>query len=613
MNQDTRKDPRAKVLTMTVRYKSATLDEFIEHHSYDVSRGGMFIKTPSPFPPGTLLKFEVKIADEQRLMQGVGRVVWKREANDSNDARPAGMGVKFIKIDDESRRTIERLVDARGGDGDNAFDQGNAPRAPVASPPTSSTAPTKPLEQPPAAAARSRKSTVIGLGAMKPSGISGSSQRAVTISSGPPRTVTPSPPQAQEKPAETFFPKTDSRAGMPPVEDQTMMKQAKELLADAMRYAGGTAEDVKAAAKASSIPPHIPRPEPHKSVPPRPTAKVEVPRKSSPFQEQSEEGEAATTIWRATEAAALLAESMKDSEPPPQGEEIHGRITARPPAEAAEPEPRFRDSEPATTPGTSTEEERGSAGKVAVAPPLPTKLKPEHVEDEAPASEPPKPAAKPAAAKAPVSVSERPSSRTRASQAMMEAANEAASEGGGGGKGVFALLALAAAAGIGFYLTRPPAAAPEPPPAPVEVAKPAPTPEPTPVATAPETPPSAAVSAAPAESASAAPPSSASAEAPKAPEPPAGAAPAKPEPEVAEKPTKPAPRRVVVPRRAPVKKKAEPVLSGEESETPPAEAAPKPPADAAPEAPPPTPAPQTPTPPSPTPPPATKPLGDNPY
>ena len=32
MAQDTRKDPRAKVLSMTVRYKSATVDEFIEHH-----------------------------------------------------------------------------------------------------------------------------------------------------------------------------------------------------------------------------------------------------------------------------------------------------------------------------------------------------------------------------------------------------------------------------------------------------------------------------------------------------------------------------------------------------------------------------------------------------
>src|SRR6187551_3254923 len=123
MAQDTRKDPRAKVLTMTVRYKSATLDEFIEHHSHDVSRGGMFIKTPSPFPPGTLLKFEVKIASDEKVMQGVGRVVWKREPSDSNDARPPGMGVKFIKIDDTSRGVIDQLVVKSGG-GETAFDQG---------------------------------------------------------------------------------------------------------------------------------------------------------------------------------------------------------------------------------------------------------------------------------------------------------------------------------------------------------------------------------------------------------------------------------------------------------------------------------------------------------
>src|SRR5215216_2631215 len=117
MGQETRKDPRAKVLTMTVRYKSATLDEFIEHHSHDVSRGGMFIKTPSPFPPGTLLKFEVKIAEDQKVIQGVGRVVWKRESEGSDRERPNGMGVKFIKIDDASRKTIDQLVGSRGDAG----------------------------------------------------------------------------------------------------------------------------------------------------------------------------------------------------------------------------------------------------------------------------------------------------------------------------------------------------------------------------------------------------------------------------------------------------------------------------------------------------------------
>lgn len=123
MGQNTRKDPRAKVLSMTVRYRSATLGEFIEHHSYDVSRGGMFIKTSSPFPAGTLLKFEVKIADEQRVMQGVGRVVWKRDEPGESSDEPAGMGIKFIKIDEASRTMIERLLESRRDWGPGAYER----------------------------------------------------------------------------------------------------------------------------------------------------------------------------------------------------------------------------------------------------------------------------------------------------------------------------------------------------------------------------------------------------------------------------------------------------------------------------------------------------------
>src|ERR1700689_1380144 len=125
MAQDTRKDPRAKVLSMTVRYKSATVDEFIEHHSHDVSRGGIFIKTPSPFPPGTLLKFEIRIQDEQSVLAGVGRVVWKREPSESSDVSPGGMGVKFIKIDDKSKGIIQKLVEAQAG-GVSAYDAGKS-------------------------------------------------------------------------------------------------------------------------------------------------------------------------------------------------------------------------------------------------------------------------------------------------------------------------------------------------------------------------------------------------------------------------------------------------------------------------------------------------------
>src|SRR5690606_12707398 len=234
MAQDTRKDPRAKVLTMTVRYKSATLDEFIEHHSYDVSRGGMFIKTPSPFPPGTLLKFEVKIADDQKLMQGVGRVVWKRESTEASPEKPAGMGVKFIKVDEESKRVIGQLVSSRGDDSQSAFDAGRASGAPPAGPPrptpsTPAAAKSAPSQPAPRASAQpgprpenARKGTMIGLG-------------AIAAKAAEPEPAAPAP--AAES---SFFPETDSKKDLPPPEDRTVMKQAAELLEDALREAGGS-------------------------------------------------------------------------------------------------------------------------------------------------------------------------------------------------------------------------------------------------------------------------------------------------------------------------------------------------------------------------------------
>lgn len=171
---------------MTVRYKSATLDEFIEHHSHDVSCGGMFIKTPQPFTRGTLLKFEVRIAGDKKVMQGVGRVVWKRELAVADTEHPAGMGVSFIKLDEESRRLIDQLVHSRDGEA-SAFD---AERA---------------------GAGVDAESTV-GLGT-DPIPTAGSK----APSSGP-----------------SFFPKGEP-AEQPPPEDRTVMKQAAELLEEALR------------------------------------------------------------------------------------------------------------------------------------------------------------------------------------------------------------------------------------------------------------------------------------------------------------------------------------------------------------------------------------------
>ena len=88
----------------------------------DISGGGVFIKAKKPLAVGTLLKFEFVLQDQSTLIHGVGRVVWRREEVDATENNPAGMGIKFIKMDPGSRGVVQRIVDERALPG--AFDRG---------------------------------------------------------------------------------------------------------------------------------------------------------------------------------------------------------------------------------------------------------------------------------------------------------------------------------------------------------------------------------------------------------------------------------------------------------------------------------------------------------
>jgi len=101
-----RKQPRAK-LALVARYRSPTAFEYVEEQCFDLSSGGMFISSPSPAPAGTLLKLEC-VADDEITISGVARVVWLREKPD--DDQPAGMGVKFVKLDPKGRQAIETIL-----------------------------------------------------------------------------------------------------------------------------------------------------------------------------------------------------------------------------------------------------------------------------------------------------------------------------------------------------------------------------------------------------------------------------------------------------------------------------------------------------------------------
>lgn len=357
MAQDTRKDPRAKVLSMTVRYKSATVDEFIEHHSHDVSRGGIFIKTPSPFPPGTLLKFEIRIQDEQSVLAGVGRVVWKRDAGESGTESPAGMGVKFIKIDDKSKGLIQRLVETQPEGTPSAFEAGkNGDGSGASADDVSSDDATKKIEAPAAAGAtkpaQKRASTMLGLGSIGGSAKGDDKKESTSTKSA-----------AKD---EGFFPKTNPDKEMPPPEERTVMKQAAELLKQALAEAGGSLDDLKdlqaptkEEAKADSAK-EQPKPAAAVVVGKEPETKKDDAKADSAKEPEAKKDDAKAEVVvvkataKADESAAKTKAAAKDDAPKTK------------PAEKAKPaaEERAVAAKPAPKPLLQEPEESGGSGKM---------------------------------------------------------------------------------------------------------------------------------------------------------------------------------------------------------------------------------------------------------
>jgi uncharacterized protein (TIGR02266 family) len=100
----------AAVVRLTVRSATTTVEEFIERHALDVSSEGIFIKTESSVPVGALVAFDFQIAGKKSVIAGIGRVRWRRDAAGGTPDRPAGIGIKFVRVDEPSRAVIDELV-----------------------------------------------------------------------------------------------------------------------------------------------------------------------------------------------------------------------------------------------------------------------------------------------------------------------------------------------------------------------------------------------------------------------------------------------------------------------------------------------------------------------
>lgn len=89
---------------VTINKEFESFDAFITEYVTNISRSGVFIKSKTPLPIGTMvtLRFTV-IMDDIETIEGVGEVVRVEE-------NPPGMGVVFREISAYSKAIIDRLL-----------------------------------------------------------------------------------------------------------------------------------------------------------------------------------------------------------------------------------------------------------------------------------------------------------------------------------------------------------------------------------------------------------------------------------------------------------------------------------------------------------------------
>lgn len=97
-------------VTLKIKFKSTTLEQFIERYSVDISHGGIFIRTKEPLPVGTNLRFEFQLKDASPLITGDGTVVWTRDFDPGRSGVAPGMGVRFDRLPAESQEVLDQIL-----------------------------------------------------------------------------------------------------------------------------------------------------------------------------------------------------------------------------------------------------------------------------------------------------------------------------------------------------------------------------------------------------------------------------------------------------------------------------------------------------------------------
>ena len=72
---------------------------------FDISPGGVFVKTNSPLNPGEMINLRIRLPDKGKDVEVLGEVIWSNSQERVARKRkyPQGMGIRFLKLSTEDR------------------------------------------------------------------------------------------------------------------------------------------------------------------------------------------------------------------------------------------------------------------------------------------------------------------------------------------------------------------------------------------------------------------------------------------------------------------------------------------------------------------------------
>lgn len=81
-------------------------------YAVNISREGIFVPTVNPRPVGFKARVRLELPKGRGVVEGEIEVVWNREFDPKHRERPAGMGLRFKDLSEETKRRIDTFLGA---------------------------------------------------------------------------------------------------------------------------------------------------------------------------------------------------------------------------------------------------------------------------------------------------------------------------------------------------------------------------------------------------------------------------------------------------------------------------------------------------------------------